>query len=600
MPEGRVSALVGGTGAGETTLLRVLAGLARPTGGTASVLGGAPRQDLQFLAAGGVSLQEIPLYRSFTAEDHIRIGAHLNPRWDAPLARTRLAELRIPLDQRVGTLSGGQRAQVALALTLAKRPRVLLLDEPVAALDPLARRNFLATLTSGMADAAGGLTVVLSSHLITDLERVCDHLILLAGSRVQLCGDIDTLLAEHKVLVGPRKDTAPIERTHRSCRRYDGPPVHPARPAQRRGHRPRLPGGGRDPRRACACLHGGQRGVRGQATHDGWGRLMTWLVWRQYRAQGAIAFALLAVAAAAILADGIQIASNWHSVLTNCSGNAACLKQQAPVVSGVVSDLPYITLLVPAALGMLWGAPLVAHELEARTSDFAWTQSVTRTRWLTVKVGWLLLAAAAFGGVTAALATWWSGPNNAQTAGAFDPGQFDTQGIVPIGYAVFAMALGIAAGTIARRTLPAIAVALGGFIALRIVISGFVRQHYMATVTTYYNVAGSFTPPGQAWVLAQGAVNGAGVVVPKGWGSLYSALPASCQKLFPTTPTGKYGSLPNPVFSCMQAHGWRGFATYQPASRYWPFQGIETGLYLLLAAALIAVTFAIVRWRDAL
>jgi ABC-2 type transport system ATP-binding protein len=214
VPEGRVCALVGPNGAGKTTLLRLLAGLASPTGGTASVLGGAPRQDLAFLAEIGFLAQEIPLYRRFTAEDHIRIGAHLNPRWDAPLVRTRLAELRIPIDQRVGTLSGGQRAQVALALTLAKRPRLLLLDEPVAALDPLARRNFLATLTAGVADAGGGLTVVLSSHLVTDLERVCDHLILLAGSRVQLCGDIGTLLAEHKVLVGPRKDTAPIERTH--------------------------------------------------------------------------------------------------------------------------------------------------------------------------------------------------------------------------------------------------------------------------------------------------------------------------------------------------------------------------------------------------
>jgi len=214
VPKGRACALVGPNGAGKTTLLRLLAGLARPTGGTASVLGGAPRQDPGFLAGIGFLAQEIPLYRRFTAEDHIRIGAHLNPRWDAGLARTRLEELRIPLDQRVGTLSGGQRAQVALALTLAKRPRLLLLDEPFAALDPLARRNFLATLTAAMAEAAGDLTVVLSSHLVTDLERVCDHIILLAGSRVQLCGDIDTLLAEHKVLVGPRKDTAPIERTH--------------------------------------------------------------------------------------------------------------------------------------------------------------------------------------------------------------------------------------------------------------------------------------------------------------------------------------------------------------------------------------------------
>src|SRR6266567_867143 len=166
VPEGRVSALVGPNGAGKTTLLRILAGLASATGGTASVLGGTPRQDPAFLAEIGFLAQEIPLYRRFTAEDHIRIGAHMNPRWDAPLARTRLVELRIPLDQRVGTLSGGQRAQVALALTLAKRPLVLLLDEPFAALDPLARRNFLATLTSAVADAAGRLTVVLSSHLV--------------------------------------------------------------------------------------------------------------------------------------------------------------------------------------------------------------------------------------------------------------------------------------------------------------------------------------------------------------------------------------------------------------------------------------------------
>ena len=214
VPEGRVCALIGPNGAGKTTLLRMLAGLASPTGGTVAVLGGAPRQDPAFLADIGFLAQEIPLYRRFTAADHIRIGGHMNPRWDAELVRTRLTELRIPLDQRVGTLSGGQRAQVALALTLAKRPRLLLLDEPVAALDPLARRNFLATLTSAVADAEGSLTVMLSSHLVSDLERVCDHAILLSGSQVQLSGDIDTLLAEHKVLVGPRKDTAPIERAH--------------------------------------------------------------------------------------------------------------------------------------------------------------------------------------------------------------------------------------------------------------------------------------------------------------------------------------------------------------------------------------------------
>jgi ABC-2 type transport system ATP-binding protein len=214
VPEGRISALVGPNGAGKTTLLRMLAGLARPTGGTAAVLGGAPRQDPAFLAEIGYLAQEIPLYRRLSAEDHIRAGAHLNPRWDGAGARARLNDLRIPLGQPVGTLSGGQRAQVALTLALAKRPRVLLLDEPVAALDPLARRQFLATLTTAVADAAGDLTVLLSSHVIADVERVCDHMVLVTASRVQLCGDIDELLAGHKLLVGPRKDTSVLERTH--------------------------------------------------------------------------------------------------------------------------------------------------------------------------------------------------------------------------------------------------------------------------------------------------------------------------------------------------------------------------------------------------
>jgi ABC-2 type transport system ATP-binding protein len=238
VPEGRISALIGPNGAGKTTLLRLLSGLAKPSDGDVAVLGAAPRQDPAFLADIGFLAQEIPLYRRFTAEDHIGAGAHLNPRWDAASVRQRLNSLDIPLNQAVGTLSGGQRAQVALALTLAKRPRLLLLDEPVAALDPLARRHFLGTLADAV--AAGGLTVVLSSHLVADLERVCDHLILLAASRVQLCGDIDTVLAEHQVLVGPRQDTTAIERTHtlvqavRTARQatllicLDGPVIDPA------------------------------------------------------------------------------------------------------------------------------------------------------------------------------------------------------------------------------------------------------------------------------------------------------------------------------------------------------------------------------------
>jgi ABC-2 type transport system ATP-binding protein len=214
VPQGRISALVGPNGAGKSTLLRLLTGLARPTAGSALVLGGAARQDPAFLAGIGYLAQDVPLYRRLSAEDHIRAGARLNERWDDASARARLRQLGVPLDRAVGTLSGGQRAQVGLSLALAKRPRLLLLDEPVAALDPLARRHFLSTITAAMAEAEGSLTIVLSSHLIADLERVCDHLVLLTGARVQLCGDIDGLLAEHTRLVGPRKDTTALERTH--------------------------------------------------------------------------------------------------------------------------------------------------------------------------------------------------------------------------------------------------------------------------------------------------------------------------------------------------------------------------------------------------
>jgi hypothetical protein len=326
---------------------------------------------------------------------------------------------------------------------------------------------------------------------------------------------------------------------------------------------------------------------------------MNWLVWRQYRTQGAIALALLAAFTAVALWQGLQVASQWHSMVATCAGNSSCLRQ-GDLIRGVANGVPYLTLIVPVVLGALWGAPLVAAELESRTSDFAWAQSVTRVRWLAVKTGWLLLAAAVCGGVVAALVTWWSGPENAQLANTFISPQFDTQGIAPIGYAVFAMALGIAAGAVTRRTLPAIAIVFAGFIGLRYVIDDFVRPHLMTAVTSYYNVTGFFNPPGAAWTLSSGMVSPTGQVVPFTYPGLYTGLPASCQALVPTGPPSKgSGQSTNALYSCIQAHGWRAFVTYQPAGRWWAFQGIETGIYLLLAAALVAVAIVIVRRRDA-
>jgi ABC-2 type transport system ATP-binding protein len=207
-----VCGLVGANGAGKTTLLRLLAGLSRPTTGRAEVVGQVPRDNVEFLREIGYLAQDVPLYRRWSVEDHLRMGAHLNPHWDDAAGRERLRALRIPLEQRVGTLSGGQRAQVALALALAKHPRVLMLDEPVAALDPLARRGFLSTLSEAVAD--GDLTVILSSHLVADLERVCDHVIVLSEAQTMLADELDSVLATHRLLTSARRDTAAIEREH--------------------------------------------------------------------------------------------------------------------------------------------------------------------------------------------------------------------------------------------------------------------------------------------------------------------------------------------------------------------------------------------------
>ena len=212
VPAGRVCGLVGANGAGKTTLLRLLTGLSRPTAGRAEIVGQVPGDRSEFLGEIGYLAQDVPLYRRWSVADHLRMGAHVNPRWDDAAGRERLRALRIPLEQKVGTLSGGQRAQVALALALAKRPRVLMLDEPVAALDPLARRNFLSTLAEAVTD--GELTIILSSHLVADLERVCDHLVVLADSRTVLAAELDDVLATHRLLTGPRRDTTAIEREH--------------------------------------------------------------------------------------------------------------------------------------------------------------------------------------------------------------------------------------------------------------------------------------------------------------------------------------------------------------------------------------------------
>ncbi len=208
IPEGRVAGLVGPNGAGKTTLLHLAVGLLAPTTGTITVLGGEPASGPGQLAKVGFVAQDTPVYAGLSVADHLRLGAHLNPAWDAAYAERRIDRIGFDPAQRAGKLSGGQRAQLALTLAIAKRPRVLILDEPVASLDPLARREFLQDLMEAVAEQE--ISVVLSSHLVADLERVCDYLIVLAASRVQIAGDVDALIASHHRLIGPRRDPASL------------------------------------------------------------------------------------------------------------------------------------------------------------------------------------------------------------------------------------------------------------------------------------------------------------------------------------------------------------------------------------------------------
>ena len=217
IPAGSVTALVGPNGAGKTTLLQLAVGLTRPNAGEVAVLGLSPRRDAaQLLPRLGFVAQEHPLYKGFTVGEMLKLGGKLNPTWDDAFALERVHALGLPLDQKAGKLSGGQQAQVALTLALAKRPDLLVLDEPVASLDPLARREFMQSVMEAVAES--GMTVILSSHIVADIERMCDHLVILSSAEVQLTGGIESIVASHRVLTGVRADPAAVARVHEVIR----------------------------------------------------------------------------------------------------------------------------------------------------------------------------------------------------------------------------------------------------------------------------------------------------------------------------------------------------------------------------------------------
>lgn len=294
---------------------------------------------------------------------------------------------------------------------------------------------------------------------------------------------------------------------------------------------------------------------------------MTFLIWRLHRVHAIVSAVVIVAVAAVIVPSGMAIANSYHHAVLNCSVNHAGCGGIAFTVFGnnsvftlLVQDL---AMAVPLIFGILWGAPLVAREFEAGTEDFAWTQGVTRRRWVLTNLGWALLAAAAWGGALAALFTWWRGPDNA-IDGPVKFIYFDVQGVAPIAYTVFAMALGIAAGALFRRVVPAITTTLVVFAAVRIVTALYFRPLFAVTK----NVSPLTGPPPLSYSLGQDILGGTHT--------------AACQTL-----------------RCVAAHGAYNHIIYLAASRFWAVQAAESGIYLALTLALAVFTYWLVTAREA-
>ena len=332
---------------------------------------------------------------------------------------------------------------------------------------------------------------------------------------------------------------------------------------------------------------------------------MMWLTWRQFRAQATAAAVIAAAAAAALLVTGPRLAHLYDSAgMPSCHAHGDCLtsaskfltEAQAAPYTQVYLLMILLMLVLPALIGIFWGAPLIAREIETGTFRLAWNQSVTRRRWVTVKVGVVGLAALAISGLLTLGLTWWvspvyqaiavSGPNAPLGLQRFTPLIFDSQGLVPLGYAAFGFLLGVTAGVFIRRAIPAMVVTLSVFAAVQVVWGGWVRPHLIAPLHAVYSIAsvalravgsGSgghlfLTAGGKSgeWILGSHAVNAAGRAV--------GYVPVACQNAF----NGGFSAFPD----CLAHHGIRLAVTYQPASRFWDFQLLETGIFLAFAVLL--------------
>jgi ABC-type transport system involved in multi-copper enzyme maturation permease subunit len=342
---------------------------------------------------------------------------------------------------------------------------------------------------------------------------------------------------------------------------------------------------------------------------------MMWLTWRQFRAQALAALAILTAAGIYFLITGLQIHHGYSTELAACTPHHDCSDELNLFGQSYKGELNLAQLLViaaPGLIGIFWGAPLIARELETGTDQLAWTQSVTRTRWLAVKLADIGIAAIATSAILSYLLTWWAGPLDHITGNRFAAMTFASRDIVPLAYAAFAFALGTTAGLLVRRTIPAMAATLALFIGIQILVPALIRPNLLPSTTVTFPInkttASQFTGvstsgggaefnmglpilPG-AWVLSAPPVQNSAGRVADGY--------AHGKCLFPNTSglSTKTGAPPaSQVADCLAPYHLHQSVTYQPASHYWQLQWYETGIFLALAAALSGTSFWWIRRR---
>jgi hypothetical protein len=308
---------------------------------------------------------------------------------------------------------------------------------------------------------------------------------------------------------------------------------------------------------------------------------MTWLLWRQNRRQAGITAAAMGALAITLWITGVRMADTYRAAKAACT-NGPCGVPGLFDRYGTLINFVSLTIAIPLLFGIFWGAPLIAREVETGTHTLAWTQSVSKRRWLNSKLWVLIASTLVWSTALTALVTWWSGTMNSLRGNRFDPGRFDMQGVVPVAYSLFAVCLGVAAGAVLRRTLPALGVTIFGYAAVRILVDGLLRVHYRAPVVLTSRLDQPDPARSGAWIISQGVtLNG--------------------QSLDGVQASGQCaGAATRPAMDqCLSDLGYRLVTRYQPAGRFWTFQFIESGLFIGLAVLLLVVCVVAVRRRDA-